>query len=177
MRPIVNAYPESLPACCVSHACSFRFGGNNSKISPTPHSEEKYIVDNVYKQFVLDRYVMFLVIVTSHNPSTQQTLLYRKGNVRLKDLPLILATASIAFDASRISEKEWSLHSEALLFYDEFDRLTDLLRCDVFIPEDINERLYKVPGAKRNHLFVQFAMISQSVFSPLPSAATNPKTG
>ena len=127
MRPVIYEKPVELPSCCASHSCSFHLHepgqGERSALLAQDQSEDNFIIDTVYKRYVLNK----------------------QGNVRLKDLPLIITEAGLAFDVSRISESDWKLHGEALLYHEECRRLTELLRCDVFIPEDINERLYRVP--------------------------------
>ena len=68
MRPVHYEPPVALPACCATHACARHRLDERDRVDPLPHNEEYFVLDVVYKRFVLRR----------------------KGNIRLKDLPYIL---------------------------------------------------------------------------------------
>jgi hypothetical protein len=86
--------------------------------------EEAFVTDNVYKRFVLRN----------------------KGNVRLKHLEAILTEAGVPFDITKIDESDIRLRGEFILSIEEFRRLLALVRLDIVIEDDLEARLYKVPG-------------------------------
>ena len=132
-RPVYNPPEIALPPCCANYACAFHLGKSTSAVNPQAHNEENYVIDVVYKRYVN----------------------IRKGNVRLKDLPLILSEANVSFDSSKICDKDWFLHGEMLLSLEEFERLTEIIRTDVEEPENEDERLYRVPDWLKNEFTQQ----------------------
>ena len=141
-RPVYNPPPIALPPCCAVHACVFHLGKSTSPVDPQAHNEENYVIDVVYKRYVNTR----------------------QGNVRLKDLPLILTEANVTFDSTRISEKDWFLNGEMLLSLEEFERLTAFIRTDIVEPENEDERLYRVPEWLKNEFTDQELQMFRNQF-------------